>query len=73
MGNNPQVGRTLERSAHRHALPLVLYYRPSRQLALEVGGALNDYGVWGNTGNARAGIFYQATPQTGLSLSLCLS
>jgi tetratricopeptide (TPR) repeat protein len=69
MGNNPQVGRTLERSAHRHALPLVLYYRPSRQLALEVGGVLNDYGVWGNTGNARAGIFYQATPQTGLSLS----
>ncbi len=69
MGNNPQAGRVLERSAHRHVLPLVLYYRPSRQLALEVGGALNDYGVWGNTGNARAGIFYQATPQTGLSLS----
>ena len=69
MGNNPQVGRLLERSAHRHVLPLVLYYRPSRQLALEVGGALNDYGVWGNTGNARAGLYYQATPQTGLSLS----
>lgn len=69
MGNDPQASRFLERAAHRHALPIALYYRPSRQVAVEVGGVFNDYGVWGTTGNARAGIFYQATPQTGLSLS----
>ncbi len=69
MGNNPWTGRTLERAAHRHVLPLVFYYRPTRRLTLEVGGAFNDYGVWGTTGNAQASIFYQVTPQTGLSLS----
>jgi len=69
MGNNPKFGRTLERTAHRHALPLVLYYRPSRQVAVEVGGVFNNYGVWGSTANARAGVFYQLTPQTGLSVA----
>lgn len=69
MGNDPRVGRLLERAAHRHVLPLTLSYRPHRQWALEVGGAWNDYGIWGTTGNARAGVFYQATPHTGLSLS----
>lgn len=58
-------GKTL----HRHVLPLVLQYRPSRTLFLEVGGAFNDYGRWGQSGAVRTAAYWQATPGTGLALS----
>ena len=58
-------GKTL----HRHVLPLVLQYRPSRTLFLEVGGAFSDYGRWGQSGAVRTSAYWQATPGTGLSLS----
>jgi tetratricopeptide (TPR) repeat protein len=58
-------GKTL----HRQVLPLVLQYRPSRKLFLEVAGAFNDYGRWGQSWNVRTAAYWQATPGTGLSLS----
>jgi tetratricopeptide (TPR) repeat protein len=58
-------GKTL----HRHVLPLVLQYRPSRTLFLEIGGAFTDYGRWGQSGAVRTSAYWQATPGTGLSLS----
>jgi tetratricopeptide (TPR) repeat protein len=58
-------GKTL----HRHVLPLVLQYRPSRTLFLEAGGAFSDYGRWGQSGAVRTSAYWQATPGTGLSLS----
>jgi tetratricopeptide (TPR) repeat protein len=69
MSNNPLVGRTREHSVHRHILPLELNYRPFRQLVLELGGAFSDYGVWGQSGSGRAGLYYQATADAGFSLS----
>jgi tetratricopeptide (TPR) repeat protein len=59
----------LGRALHRHVLPLVLQYRPARTIFLEMGGALNDYARWGQSGTARASAYWQATPGTGLSLS----
>ena len=69
MGNDPLRGRIEERSVHRHILPVDLQYRPFRQLVLELGGAASDYGVWGQSLSGRAGLYYQATDSSGLSLS----
>lgn len=69
MGNDPFRGRTRERSVHRNIIPVDLNYRPFRQLVLELGGAFSDYGVWGQSGSGRAGIYYQATADSGFSLS----
>lgn len=69
MSNDPKAGRLLERTAHRNVLPLLFQYRPDRRLLFEVGGAFSDYGTWGQSGSARAGAYWQATPQTGVSLS----
>jgi hypothetical protein len=46
-----------------------LNYRVSRKLVLELGGAFSDYGVWGQSGSGRAGLYYQATADCGFSLS----
>jgi tetratricopeptide (TPR) repeat protein len=54
---------------HRHVLPLVLQFRPSSRLYFEAGGAINDYGRWGQSGTARAAAYWQAAPGTGLSLA----
>jgi tetratricopeptide (TPR) repeat protein len=59
----------LGRALHRHVLPLILQYRPVRTLFLELGGAFNDYARWGQSGTGRAGVYWQATPGTGLSLA----
>jgi tetratricopeptide (TPR) repeat protein len=59
----------LGQDLHRHVLPLVLQYRPSRKLFLEVAGAFNGYGRWGQSWAARTAAYWQATPRTGLSLS----
>jgi Tetratricopeptide repeat len=59
----------LGKALHRHVLPLVLQYRPSRTLFLEVGGAFSDYARWGQSGAVRTAAYWQATPGTGLSLS----
>ncbi len=69
MNNDPFQGRTREHSVHRHILPLEFNYRPFRQLVLELGGAFSDYGVWGQSGSGRAGLYYQATADSGVSLS----
>lgn len=57
------------RVLHRHVLPLVLQYRPSRTVLLELGAAFNDYARWGQSGTVRAAAYWQATPGTGLALS----
>lgn len=59
----------LGQALHRHVLPLVLQYRPSRKLFLEVAGAFNDYGRWGQSWVGRTAVYWQATPGTGLALS----
>ncbi|MBI4642564.1 MAG: tetratricopeptide repeat protein [Deltaproteobacteria bacterium] len=69
MGNDSFRGRLRERSAHRHIIPVNLTYRPYRKLVLELGGAFSDYGVWGQSGSGRASLFYQATADSGFSLS----
>lgn len=69
MNNDPFRGRTREHSVHRHVLPLELNYRPTRQMVLELAGAFNDYGVWGQSGSGRAALYYQLTPASGVSLS----
>lgn len=58
-------GKTL----HRHVLPLVLQYRPSRTVLLEFAGAYSDYGRWGQSGTCRTSGYWQAGPGTGPSLS----
>ena len=69
MGNDSSRGRLQERAAHRHVLPIDFNYRVNRKLVLELGGAFNDYGVWGQSGSGRAGLYYQATADSGFSLS----
>lgn len=54
---------------HRHVVPLVLQFRPATRVYVEVGGAYNDYGRWGQSGTARASAYWQATTGTGLSLA----
>ncbi len=54
---------------HRHVVPLVLQYRPATRVYIEVGGSLNDYGRWGQSGTARAAAYWQATRGTGVSLA----
>jgi tetratricopeptide (TPR) repeat protein len=57
------------RNLHRHVVPIVLQFRPATRVYLEAGGALNDYGRWGQSGTARAAAYWQATPGTGLSFA----
>lgn len=54
---------------HRHVVPVVLQFRPATRVYLEAGGALNDYGRWGQSGTARMAAYWQATRGTGLSLA----
>jgi hypothetical protein len=54
---------------HRHVVPIVLQFRPATRVYLEAGGALNDYGRWGQSGTARAAAYWQATRGTGLSMA----
>jgi tetratricopeptide (TPR) repeat protein len=68
-GSTPVLKSNPGRTLHRHVLPLVLQYRPSLKVLLELGGAFIDYGRWGQSGTGRAAAYWQATPGTGLSLS----
>jgi tetratricopeptide (TPR) repeat protein len=54
---------------HRHVVPIVLQFRPATRLYLEAGGAINDYGRWGQSATARTSVYWQATRGTGLSLA----
>jgi tetratricopeptide (TPR) repeat protein len=54
---------------HRHVVPFVLQFRPTTRVYLEAGGALNDYGRWGQSGTARTAAYWQAARGTGLSVA----
>lgn len=54
---------------HRHVVPLVVQFRPATRVYLEAGGALNDYGRWGQSGTFRTAAYWQAARGTGLSLA----
>lgn len=54
---------------HRHIVPVVFQFRPATRVYLEAGGALNDYGRWGQSGTGRVAAYWQATRGTGLSLT----
>lgn len=69
MSNDPLRGRFLERSVHRHVLPLQLQFRPYRRWVWEAVAAFNDYGRWGQTAAALVGSYAQITPRTGAALS----
>jgi tetratricopeptide (TPR) repeat protein len=68
-GSAPILKSNQGRTLHRHVLPLVLQYRPFLNVLMEMGGAFIDYGHWGQSGTVRTAAYWQATPDTGLSLS----
>jgi tetratricopeptide (TPR) repeat protein len=56
-------------TVHRHVVPIAFRIRPTSRVFLEAGGALNDYGRFGQSGSARAAVYWQAAVNTGVSLA----